>query len=129
MFEHTDRHYSYNAKDIILKLKREIKKNYSMYNSLFKSDVDIYTQLQFYEDEVYCDTVTSEMLILSLCNYFNVEIVIVESYFGETFSGAAMIKQVVVPNCPTDESVPQRTLYLFRTSNHYQSLVPNGEYI
>ena len=127
MFEcNTDSH-SFNPKDIIQELREEIEKNCKEYFMFLQSDIEIHTQLQLFEDEIYYDVEICHTLLQALSNRLNVDIVVVERALETSEHGMTKIVQVVEPNCPADERSPRRTFFLFRTSTHYDALVNHGK--
>ena len=124
MLECRENHYLYSTKEVIRGLRNEIKRNWSKYCSFLPSQVDMEVQLQLFEENKCYNLEICDTFLLALCNLLNVEIVVVE----RTRSGMDEIKHVVEPDCPVNESFPQRSFYLYKTLDHYDPLLINGEY-
>ena len=124
MLEYRENHYIYNTKEVINGLRNEIKKNWSKYCNFLPSHVNTEIHLQLFEENKRYNLEICDTFLLALCNLFNVEIVVVE----RARSGMDEIKHVVHPNCPASDSFPQRIFYLYKTFDHYDPLLINGEY-
>ena len=125
MLEYKENHYVYDVQEVISGLRHEIEKNYSTYCRFLPSDVDIHSQLQLYEKHKYYNLEICDVFLLALCNFFNVEVVLVEL----SESGTNEIKYIVQPNCDNEKSFPKRVFYLLRIEDHYDPLLNYGEFI
>ena len=124
MLEYKEEHYKYDVKEVISGLRHEIEENYLIYSRFLPSDVDIDSQLQLYEEHKYYNMEICDVFLLALCNFFNVEVVLVEL----SESGTNEIKHIVRPDCHTEKSFPRRVFYLLRTQDHYDPLLNYGEF-
>ena len=126
MFEHREIHYKYHEEEVICAIREEIERNQAMYQSFLHTELGIDTLLQqLFEDKIINNKDIRQLLLLAICNCFNVEVVIVKE---RADSKIAEIKNVIMPNCPANESSTRNTFYLLRTLDHYDALVDYGKY-
>ena len=123
MREYPEDHYKYNVGEVILQLRQEINRNYSHYREFLPNDVDLSSELQRYILNRNYNLKSCDIIVLALCNCFNVKVVILE----RTINGMTKESNVVKPDMPVSECFPKRSFFLLRTGDHYDPIVRNGE--